>query len=173
MPFPNPLADFKIPAMNEKTRGIIITVAVYNVIGTAISDGGRFVAQFFLGGAAGRFDQFSHALYQTGYASGYSRFWLMSPSHFVSDLVYSAIGGAIMGYVASSWWLPLRQYANQFSGGRLNSPFKVLFYPTLAASLAGILQGYLFGIIPTIIMIASSIAGRYVFAKGASVALGE
>lgn len=169
-PVANPLAGLKMPAMDAKMTSIITQCVIFNVIGTAISDGGRFASQFFITGPLGQFQQLSnyYSAMVPGYANTHTRFWLMTPTHLVSNLVFSAIGGAVLGFVVAAYWGPVRQYAHQYSGGFLNSPFKIMFFPTLIASLFGLLGTFAFGIMTTLIMIVTAIVGRYVFAKGVS-----
>jgi len=132
----NPFSGFKFPALDQKTTGLITTCTIFNVIGTAIADGGTFVSQFFMGGYLGALNQYarlsSDLMYQYGITpySSHTRYWLMSPSSLIYSLIYSAIGGAVLGYILAAFWLPIKQYANQYSGGKLNSAFKILFFPT-------------------------------------------
>jgi len=174
-PMPNSVAGIKMPAMNAKITTLMTQCVLFSVIGTAITDGGRFISQFFLGGYAGGLQQYSNALYQAygSYAPTVNRYWLISPTQVFTNLVFAAISGAILGYVLGAFWVPVRAGLIKYSGGKLDTAFKMLFYPSLFIVLGGIFSTLLLGFIPAVIGVVSSVAGRYVFAKGVSKALGE
>ncbi len=94
------IGGFKLPAMDQKATGIITQCVLYSVIGSAISSGGSFIAQFFLGGYAGYAQRTIDQAYRMGYPyapAGYSRFWLMSPGRLISHLIFAAVIGAVIG----------------------------------------------------------------------------
>ena len=161
----NPLGNFKMPAMNAKTTSIITQCVIFNVIGTAISSGGTFLAQFFVGGPLGVLNQYNYQ-FAAAIGSSYSRFWLMTPGRLISDIFFSIVGGAVLGLAIAFYWNMIHQYAKQYSNGFLNSPFKILFFPTLIAALLSMGMSVAVGFMASFIMFASAVIGRYVFAKG-------
>lgn len=171
VPVPTPIqSSLSIPSFNmlkidANLSNIITKCVIFSVIGTAISDGGKFLAQFVVGGYAGQVRYAINTMYG---GRGYSQFWLINPQNLITNLITSTVVGVVLGFVIANWWGPIRAYVSQYSGGFLNSPFKILFYPTLAWAVFGLLGSFAFGLMATVIMIGSAIAGRYVFAKGIS-----
>lgn len=159
----NPLAGITLPAMDGKTKSIITQCTIYSVIGSAISSGGAFIAQFFIGGQLGYAQR---TLYTLGYTRPlYDRFWLMSPGQFIINIIFAVIIGAIVGYIVAAFWPVIERYAKQYTGNFLNTPFKILFYPSLVLALWGFLGAYVFGVVAAVCIVGSNILGRFVFAK--------
>ena len=92
-----------------------------------------------------------------------------STGGFVRAIVMGAIYGAIGGWALAKFFPVFLRWNQQFLKGRLDSFFKLLFWPTLVAAfflaLLGVGLSALTGFAPWLVAIIGMVASRFVYAK--------
>ena len=87
----------------------------------------------------------------------------------VSDLIWGAIGGAIAGWIIAKFYPVFVGWQKKFLGNKLNSFFKILFWPYLVGFvisliLTGALSMMYSGFIVLIIVAVADLVAVYLYA---------
>ncbi|MDO8599728.1 MAG: hypothetical protein Q7S02_06505 [bacterium] len=164
----NPLFVF-----DTKTIQVIQWSAVASAVATAI-DGvagyfaGRIAAKAvvskltgaYLGGAYG--DLVSTSMARSGA-------YAFSARGFLISIIWGAVYGAIGGWALTKFFPVFLRWNQQFLKGKLDSFFKLLFYPTVVGAvllaLLGTVASFVTGFSAWLIMIVGLLVSRFVYAK--------
>jgi phosphotransferase system glucose/maltose/N-acetylglucosamine-specific IIC component len=158
---------------DPKTIQTIQWSAIANAVAAAISGAAGHVASRLavqtvvtnisgasLGGAYG--DLLNASLARSGA-------YAFSVRQFVASIVWGAVYGAIGGWALAKFFPFFLRWNQQFLQGKLNSFFKLLFYPTIVAALLlavlGTVASFLTGFSSWIVMIVGLLVSRFAYAK--------
>lgn len=87
----------------------------------------------------------------------------------ISNMLWGAVYGAVFGFLISKFYTQIQTWNRQYLKGRLNTFFKLLFYPSLAGSLFAFFGlsplGRIFGFLPFLFILAGIILKSFIYAK--------
>lgn len=140
--------------------------AIWNAVGSVIDGVFGYFATFFIGGIAGEFVRaFGGTLSKLPVGS------------LIKEAVWAAIYGALIGFILSNYFAQIKNLNKQYLRGKLNTFFKLLFYPSVAiAVLLGVLASsvsFYVGFMPFVIILAGVIVRSYIYAKMVTRAVGS
>lgn len=157
---PPPLAaQGQKPALNldPRTKLTIQWSAIWYAVGSVIEFILGYISIYFIGGM-GEF---------LGAFGGFFKFFPFGV--LIREIIIGAIIGAIAGFLISKFYPYLQKWNVQYLKGKLDTFFKLLFYPSLAGAIIGFLLSsagsFVLGIMPVIIIFAGSVLGSFVYAK--------
>jgi hypothetical protein len=163
---------------DEKTIATIKASAIWNTVATIImSVAGMLASYFFIrnlyNNIAGQYSQ-----YLGSYMNQITQPQMINITVLISDIIYGAIGGAIAGWVIAKFYPVFVGWQKKYLGNKLNSFFKILFWPYLvgfAISLVitGALSIMYAGFTAFIIIIIADLVGMYLYAKMMDKAVGK
>lgn len=142
-------------ALDARAKETIKWSIVFNVIARAVDYVISYLGWSMAGGMFGRFARIAN---------------IFPVRDLISELIYAAIWGAVGGFILSKFWAQILDLNKNYLKNRLNTLFKILFYPTVVASLIVFLLGaglsFAFGIMPFLFSILGMLLSRYIYAKG-------
>jgi len=151
---------------DEKTMATIKTSAIWGAVASLImSIAGMLASYFFFKNV------YSSTMGIYGqYFGGSLAPRMINIPVLLNDLVWGAIGGAVTGYVIAKFYSVFIGWQKKFIGNKLNSFFKILFWPyivgiALNMILTGALSAIYSGFSSFIIMIIADVAATYLYAK--------
>lgn len=96
---------------------------------------------------------------------------------FFRTLIWAAVYGAIGGFILIKFYAVFMNWQRKFLGGKLNTLFKLLFWPTLVGALIAALLlspfGFVLGFGTIALIIVGSIVSRFIYAKGMEKSVGK
>lgn len=117
-----------------------------------------YISQFFLGGIAGEIMR-----------SFGNIFGNVPVGMFIREVIWGVITGAIAGFILSKFYPFIQDWNRRYLKGRLNTMFKLLFYPALAGSILGFFLGsafsFAFGIGSILVTTIGVIVADLLYAK--------
>lgn len=130
--------------------------AVWNAVGAGILYGFTYISYFFLGGLVGEFVRAVPGLIG-GFQFG----------HLINTMFWGAVYGAVVGFLLSKFYAEIQKLNSQYLQGKLNTFFKLLFYPSLALSLLVFVMGSAasFGFMSFLVVVIGMIVRAYVYAE--------
>lgn len=100
-----------------------------------------------------------------------------SVSGLIEEVVWGAVYGAIGGWVLAKFFPILLGWNKQYLKGKLDSFFKLLFYPTAIATILlavlGSAASFYTGFTPWLILLIGLIVSRFVYAKVMDMKVGK
>lgn len=149
--------------LNQRDKETMKWSAIWNAAAATVVYVANYAGGFFIGGLSGEMIKLGRALGTPDY---YSRFDI---SAFIVAAFWGAVWGAVGGFILSRFYDTFKQWNIRYLKGKLNTLFKLLFYPTLVGALIGLLIGGMFsfaiGIMPILILVAGEVAARFLYAK--------
>lgn len=161
-PPPPPLqqAGPKLMQLDFRAKETMKWSALWNAVSVFIEQIFSYISLFFVGGFLGGFMELGRA---------FNIRPEFSVGNLITELFWGAVWGALGGFILSKFYSVFQEWNRKYLGGRLNTFFKLLFYPTAFGGLiALILSGalaFVIGILPLVITIAGVVFGRFIYAK--------
>jgi len=131
---------------------IIQGITMWNVISGVIYAGANYIAYMFL---------FNGLAYSSYYRYSYGF------GDILGVLIGSLVGGIIGGFIISMWWRPIFNFFHGITGGWLNTPFKLFFYPIAVLMILPSLPALAIVPVYTLISVGGLLVARYLFAINA------
>lgn len=163
---------------DEKTIATIKASAIWNTVATLITSVASMLASYYFvrdlyGNMMGQYGR-----YLGGYMDQIARPQVINIEVLVSDLIWGAIGGAIAGWIIAKFYPVFVGWQKKFLGNKLNSFFKILFWPYLVGFvisliLTGALSMMYSGFIVLIIVAVADLVAVYLYAKMMDKAVGK
>ena len=168
---PGPKSD--LTAFDEKTIATIKWGAVWNVVDAVIiSVVASLAAYFWVASIASQFGAFGGLI---GGAMAKSSF--INIGGLINDVVWGAVGGAIGGFVLAKFYSPVMDFQARYLGNKLNTLFKLLFWPRLVGTVVGSLigMGMLFGlgVIGMVVYLVGALVAHFIYAKMMDKSVGQ
>lgn len=172
----NPLFVFDAKTVQAIQWSAIASAAAAAIDGVAGYFAGRLAAKAvvskltgaYLGGAYG--DLVSTSMARSGA-------YAFSARGFITSIIWGAVYGAIGGWALSKFFPVFLRWNQQFLKGKLDSFFKLLFYPTVVGAvllaLLGTVASFITGFSAWIIMIIGLLVSRFVYAKVMDIKVGR
>lgn len=144
--------------LDPRTKATIQWSAIWFAVGAAIENVFGFISFYFMGGVAGEFLRAFGGFFNT-YPFGI----------LVQDILWGAVSGAIAGFILSKFYTQIQEINKKYLKGKLDTFFKLLFYPSLVGAIIGFLlvsgTAYMTGLMPIIIIFAGVVLSSFVYAK--------
>ncbi|MEK7568424.1 MAG: hypothetical protein AAB498_02255 [Patescibacteria group bacterium] len=158
---------------DEKTIATIKWGAVWNVVDAAIiSVVASLAAYFWAASIASQFGAFGGLI---GGAMMKSSF--INVGSLINDVIWGAVGGAIGGFVLAKFYSPIMDFQAKYLGNKLNTLFKLLFWPRLVGTAVGsfIGMGMLFGmgVIGMVVYFVGALVAHFIYAKMMDKSVGQ
>jgi len=155
---------------DEKTIATIKASAIWNTIAAIIiSVAGMLVSYFFVrnvyGNMMGQYGQ-----YLSNYMDQVYRPQMINIGTLVNDIIVGAVAGAVAGWAIAKFYPVLVGWQKKYLGDKLNSFFKILFWPYLVGFaiflvITGSLSMIYSGFIVFIVIAVADIAAMFLYAK--------
>ena len=155
---------------DEKTIATIKASAIWNVVAALITSLASMLATYFFvssiyNNIAGQYGQ-----YLGSYMNQITQPQMINFGILLSSVIYGAIGGAIAGWVIAKFYPVFVGWQKKYLGNKLNSFFKILFWPYLVGLAISLVLAGTFSIIYSgftafIIIIAADLIAMYLYAK--------
>lgn len=144
--------------LDSRTLASLKWSAVANAVSAAIGSVFNYASLFFIGGLAGKFlGVFGGAVQNFNF------------EELIGDAIWGAIYGAVAGFLISKFYTQIQELNRNKLKGRLNTFFKLLFYPSVVVSVLAFFMtsvvSFAFGLLPFAIIFAGAILGSYAYAK--------
>ena len=137
--------------------------ALWNACAAAIVYGANYVSGFFLGGVAGDIEKIAENLgvsIPTGFGFSFTV--------LLTQAFWGLIWGAVGGFILAQYYELFHQWNIRYLKGKLNTFFKLLFYPTLVGAVAALLLTGVFasltGAVPLLIVLVGVVLARLFYA---------
>lgn len=159
-PTQQPQAQGQKPAfdLDPRTKLTIQWSAIWYAVGSVIEFIFGYMSIYFIGGFGGEFLRAFGGFFET------FPFGIL-----IREIIVGAIIGAIAGFLISKFYPYIQKWNVQYLKGKLDTFFKLLFYPSLAGAIIGFLLSsagsFAIGIMPIIVIFAGSVLGSFVYAK--------
>lgn len=146
--------------LDERTKTTIIYSAIWAAVAAAIETFASQISYNFIGGAWGEFARAFGDLTNT-----------IQIRFIINQAIWGAIYGAVGGFILSKFYLKIQEINQKYLKSKLDSMFKLLFYPTLVGAAigfsltSGFSSAFGFGIGPSVIIFAGIVLSRYLYAK--------
>jgi len=150
---------------DEKTINTMKQSAIWNAVAMAITSIASSLAVYY----------FARSLYNDLgiYGNELARAYapqLINFGGLVSSIIWGAIWGAIGGYIIAKFYPILMGWQKKFLGDKLNTLFKLLFWPYIIGALLSLLMAggfsYMYGgFTGSIIVIIGDLIAGFVYAK--------
>ncbi len=154
---PGPKKEFSFD-LDERTKKTMIWSAVWYAVALGIENVVQQMSYYFVGGTAGYFYR----------AYGGALDYFHAGSLF-NDLLWGAVIGAVVGFVLSKFYSHIQDIVKKHLKGKLDTMFKLLFYPSLVGAAFALFFGGMFafavGAMFVLINIGGSVLGAFVYAK--------
>lgn len=170
---PSPTAQTQIQAgpgsdlmsFDEKTIATIKWGAIWNVVDAAIISVVASLAAYFLAASiAAQFGAFGNLI---GGAMIKTSF--INVGSLINSVIWGAIGGAIGGFVLAKFYSPIMDFQARYLGNKLNTLFKLLFWPRVVGTVVGSLlgMGMLFGLgaLGMVVYLVGALIAHFIYAK--------
>src|SRR3989338_6940927 len=106
--------------VDARTWETIKASAIWNAVASGISSVFGHISLFFIGGIAGKLlNAFGGIIKE------------FSPVDFIKDAFWGAVYGALIGFVLSKYFSNIQQLNRTYLRSKLNTFFKLLFYPSV------------------------------------------
>lgn len=151
----------KIPLdLDPRTFATMKWSAIWNAVGSIIESFAGFIAaNFFIGGFVGKITGLFGASMVRNFPFGSA----------IKQAVWGAVYGAVFGFLISKFYPKIQQWNRQYLKGRLNTFFKLLFYPSLIGSIIAFfltsVAGFAVGFMFLIVILIGFVLSSYVYAK--------
>jgi C4-dicarboxylate transporter len=147
--------------LDERTKKTMIWSGAFYALASAIENFASQSSWRFYGGIMGEWAQLSRM-----YGMHLRTF---NFDYLLSAVIWGAISGVIFGFILSKFYPQIKEINKKHLKGKLNTMFKLLFYPTLLGSVVYIIIGGAFsfsiGFLPILVVFAGSIVGHFLYAK--------
>lgn len=144
---------------DSRTKLTVQWSAIWYGVGAIIQNVAAQLSIFFIGGLAGEIFR----------SIGGNFFNTFSFPLLLKEAIWGVIIGAIAGFVLSKFYPKIQDLNRKYLKSKLNSMFKLLFYPSLVGALLGFListtAAFATGIMPLIIVAAGMIVSNFIYAK--------
>jgi len=160
--------------MDEKTIATIKASAIWNTVAALIMSVASMLASYYF-----IRNLYGNMMSQYGsYLGQYYSPQLINIGALISAAISGAIGGAIAGWVIAKFYPIFVGWQKKYLGGKLNSFFKILFWPYLVGFvislvLTGALSVLYSGFTVLIIVAVADLASIYIYAKMMDKAVGK
>lgn len=150
---------------DEKTIGTMKFSAIWNAVAMAITSIASSLAIYYFA----RSIYSNLGIYGNAFMGAYTP-QLINIGSLVSAIIWGAIWGAVIGYIIAKFYPVFMDWQKKITGDRLNTLFKLLFWPYAIVAVVFLLIGggfsYMYGGFTggIIILIGDLIAG-FVYAK--------
>ena len=164
---------------DEKTIATIKASVIWSVAATLIMSVASMLASYFFLKNFYNSMMSSYGQYFNGYMMNQVyRPQMIDFAVLLNDVVWGAIGGAVAGYIIAKFYPVLADWQKKFLGNKLNSFFKILFWPYLAILaislvLTGATRVINSAFIVFVIIIIADIVSVYLYAKMMDKAVGK
>ncbi len=152
--------------LDDRTKNTMIWSAVWYAVALGIENVVQQMSYYFVGGTAGYFYR--------AYGGLMGTFHLGS---LVTNLIWGAVIGAVVGFVLSKFYPQIQDIVKKHLKGKLDTMFKLLFYPSLVGAAFALLFGGMFafavGAMFVLVNIGGSVLGAFVYAKMLSGKIGK
>lgn len=136
----------------ETMKWSAISNGVAAIIGVIFQD----LSIYFIGGVFGKMMRTFGAMMN-----------VFSFGQFLSAAIWGAIIGAGLGFALSKFYPRIQHFNKRYLNGKLDTFFKLLFYPWLVSSLLSFIMTSALGLglLPLLIILAGAVVSSYVYAK--------
>lgn len=145
---------------DSRTKLTVQWSAIWYGVGAIIESFASQISFYFMGGLAGELMR----TFSFGAVFGNSFFPTL-----LKEAIWGVIIGAVVGFVLSKFYPQIQDLNRKYLKSKLNSMFKLLFYPSLVGAILGFLISttavFATGIMPLIIVAAGVIASSFIYAK--------
>lgn len=143
---------------DSRTKTTMQWSAIWYGVSAIIQNVAGQLSIFFMGGIAGEFFRSFGGFFNT-----------FSFPMLLNKVIWGVITGAVAGFVISKFYPQIQDLNRKYLKSKLNTLFKLLFYPSLIGAALGFLisssVAFITGFMPLIIVAAGIIVGRYIYAK--------
>lgn len=176
---PSPAAQIqagsKSDLMNfdEKTIATMKWSAIWNVVNAAILSVVASLSAYFLAASiAAQFGAFGDLINGAMMKTSF-----INVGNLVNSVIWGAIGGAIGGFVLAKFYSPIMDFQARYLGNKLNTLFKLLFWPRVVGTVVGSLigMGMIFGLgaLGMIIYFVGALVAHFIYAKMMDKSVGQ
>ena len=172
--FENPLMKYKptegnFAKFDEKTIATMKASAIWSTVSSVITSVAGMVSSYYFVSSLYN-NSGPYGAYVNSYVGQVYTPQLISVGGLITAVVWGIIGGAISGWVIAKYYHVFLGWQQKFTGNRLNSFFKILFWPylvgfVLALILTGALSLAFSGFLALIITFVADIVAVYIYAK--------
>jgi hypothetical protein len=150
---------------DEKTINTMKFSAIWNAVAMAITSIAGSLAVYYF--ARSLYSDLG--IYGSAFAGAYAP-QLINFGSLVSSIIWGAIWGAVGGYIIAKFYPVLMGWQKQFLGDKLNTLFKLLFWPYVIGALLSLLMAggfsYMYGgFTGSLIVIIGDLIAGFVYAK--------
>ena len=150
---------------DEKTKNTIKYSAIWNAVAMAITSIASSLAVYYF--ASDIYNRMG--IYGNAFARAYAP-QLINFGSLISSIIWGAIWGAVAGYIIAKFYPVLMDWQKKITGNRLNTLFKLLFWPYMVVALIYLLTAggfsYIYGgFTGSIIVIIGDLVAGFVYAK--------
>ncbi len=157
---PNPKKEFSFD-LDERTKQTMIWSGVFYALASGIQDIATQLSYRFYGGVYGELAQFSRM-----YGMHIKTF---SFEHLISAIIWGLVGGVIFGFILSKFYTKIQEINKTYLKSKLNTMFKLLFYPTVVGAILYLLIGgamsFSIGFMPILVVFVGIVLGNFLYAK--------
>ena len=180
--FENPLMKYKpmesnLTKFDEKTIATMKAGAIWNAVSSVITSVAGSVSSYYF--VSSLYNNIGpYGAYVNSYIGQVYTPQLINIEGLITAIIWGIIAGAISGWVIAKYYNVFVRWQQRLTGNRLNSFFKILFWPYLAGFiLALILTGALSlafsGFLALIITFVADIIAVFIYAKMMDRAVGK
>lgn len=150
---------------DEKTISTMKFSAIWNAVAAAITSIASSLAVYYFA----RNLYSSLGVYGNEFMGAYAP-QLINFGNLISSIIWGAVWGAIVGYIIAKFYPLFMDWQKKITGDRLNTLFKLLFWPYVVLALLSLLIAggfsYMYGgFTGAIIVIIGDLIGGYIYAK--------
>lgn len=159
-PTTQPQAQGQKPSfdLDPRTKLTIQWSAIWYAVGSVIEFVFGYMSIYFVGGIEGEFLRAFGGFFET-FPFGV----------LIREIIVGSIIGAIAGFVISKFYHYLQEWNVKYLKGKLDTFFKLLFYPSLAGAIIGFLltstASFAIGFMPIIIVFVGVVLSSFIYAK--------
>lgn len=157
---PQPPAQGQKPSfdLDPRTKLTVQWSAIWYAVGSVIEFVFGYISIYFVGGMTGEFLRAFGGFFET-----------FPVGVLFREIIVGAIIGAIAGFVISKFYHYIQEWNIRYLKGKLDTFFKLLFYPSLAGAIIGFLltstASFAIGFMPIIIVFVGVVLSSFIYAK--------
>lgn len=143
---------------DSRTKTTMQWSAIWYGVGAIIQNVASQLSILFMGGIAGEIFRSFGGFFNT-----------FSFPMLLNKVIWGVITGAVAGFVISKFYPQIQDLNRKYLKSKLNTLFKLLFYPSLIGAALGFLisssVAFITGFMPLIIVTAGVIVSSFIYAK--------
>ena len=157
--------------MDDKTIATIKASVIWNTVATIIMSVATMVASyFFIRSLYNNTMMAPYGSYVGAYLGQISAPHLINIGALINSVILGIVGGAVSGWVIAKFYPVFVGWQRKYTGNKLNSFFKILFWPYLigfaiSLVLTGALSLIYTGFLILIITAVADVIAIYIYAK--------